>query len=757
MASNEPESLTEAIDRLTFLFGDSIQFEEEKTQISISGLRFSVVVCGQCIHFVYSEANDLLQVNLSQEVDEEIEMQRKIDQILLQTLSGHWLERVTAVTKMFKSYFKEGLEMGSENMDANEDHIEEHCSSQKSATNLPLVSQNKKGKKPPMKTALDVINRIKWDAALDPHAFTVAYEDRFKGTIEKGFSEFDWENDISSVGPDILSIPQHRIQYFKYKSRVVWDKKERIDHVFGSAGGRLDIMQVMLEEKAMEMRISDMNENAEDDLQDKMEQKPSHSRAGRPSHFIGIRIGQRDIQNRIGHLQQELLKCLDTNDRTELKGHLTPLCKLHITLCVCELNTDTEIEKTKQVMQKLSQTIKPFKVTVTNTDNFNETVLFAKPHSQELGKLNNQIMEALQQENINLTGNFQKFVPHITIYKVSAAKKYLFPKIKGFLPKKQKFGFQQTTELVLCKFGTSEVQSDGFYPVFGTFPLASDLKGHGKWKRHPMAWNDATANKVHQTNTSTMEKHEQHFMENSGAPKRRRGKKYDTIVGISLSSVLRHNKYGFKVDKEGYVPVDAILKHQHFKKLGLTREEMHRIVRENDKQRFTIQVNEDGMEIIKANQGHSVEVSSLNLMTITDACEFHDVIHGTFWTAWKSIRKQGLHCRKRMHIHMTTAEPNSDQQVISGMRYSCNVFVHIDMGQAIKDGIPFFLSENKVILSPGDKNGYLRPKYFRKVEGISNGKRITLLGENIHKENLIIEDIIEAMLSKVEEEEIKSS
>ncbi|XP_078491314.1 uncharacterized protein LOC144747484 [Ciona intestinalis] len=273
MASTVPESLTEDIERLTILFGDSIKFEEENTQISISGLRFSVVVCGQCIHFVYSEAEDSLQANLSQEVDEENEMQRKIDQLLLQTLSGHWVERVIAVTKMCKSYFKEGFEVGIEKMDASEDRIKEHCSPQKSATNLPLISQNRKGKKPPMKTALDVINRIKWDTDLDPHAFTVAYEDRFMGTIEKGFSEFDWENDISSVGPDILAIPQHRIQYFKYKRRVVWDKKERIDHVFGSAGGRLDIMQVMLEDKMVEMRINDVNENVEQDLQNKDGQK----------------------------------------------------------------------------------------------------------------------------------------------------------------------------------------------------------------------------------------------------------------------------------------------------------------------------------------------------------------------------------------------------------------------------------------------------------------------------------------------------
>ena len=51
--------------------------------------------------------------------------------------------------------------------------------------------------------------------------------------------------------------------------------------------------------------------------------------------------------------------------------------------------------------------------------------------------------------------------------------------------------------------------------------------------------------------------------------------------------------------------------HQRFK--GVSREDLHRIVETNDKQRFRIDVDEQGVEKIKANQGHSVQVSGLVL------------------------------------------------------------------------------------------------------------------------------------------------
>ena len=107
-----------------------------------------------------------------------------------------------------------------------------------------IVESNKPGKKPPMKTATDVINRIQWDEKLKPEHFTVGYLDRFLGIVENLFSSFDWE-DVTSVDPAILAIPKHRIQYFKYNNEVVWDKSKRLDCVFGSTGSGMTIVDVI--------------------------------------------------------------------------------------------------------------------------------------------------------------------------------------------------------------------------------------------------------------------------------------------------------------------------------------------------------------------------------------------------------------------------------------------------------------------------------------------------------------------------------
>ena len=90
-------------------------------------------------------------------------------------------------------------------------------------------------KKKSMRTAIDVIQRIQWDDALPTEDFSVGYLDRFIGIQEKKFTDFSWE-DIASVDYNVLAIPKHRIQYFKYKDVKVWDKQERMDKVFGSTG-----------------------------------------------------------------------------------------------------------------------------------------------------------------------------------------------------------------------------------------------------------------------------------------------------------------------------------------------------------------------------------------------------------------------------------------------------------------------------------------------------------------------------------------
>ncbi|KAK1150672.1 leukocyte receptor cluster member 9 [Acipenser oxyrinchus oxyrinchus] len=108
------------------------------------------------------------------------------------------------------------------------------------------------GKKPRMKTAEDVIARVQWDPQLRAEEFSVGYLDRFVGVLERPFSEFSWE-DLASVDQyETLAVPQHRIQYFKYRDRIVWDKNQRIDLVFGSTGEGRSIGDVMREEEERE-------------------------------------------------------------------------------------------------------------------------------------------------------------------------------------------------------------------------------------------------------------------------------------------------------------------------------------------------------------------------------------------------------------------------------------------------------------------------------------------------------------------------
>ncbi len=67
----------------------------------------------------------------------------------------------------------------------------------------------------------------------------MGYLDRFIGIIEKKISAFNFEDDIASCdtggAANEFAIPSHRIQYFKYRGELVWDRRgERFDNIFGS-------------------------------------------------------------------------------------------------------------------------------------------------------------------------------------------------------------------------------------------------------------------------------------------------------------------------------------------------------------------------------------------------------------------------------------------------------------------------------------------------------------------------------------------
>lgn len=192
----------------------------------------------------------------------------------------------------------------------------------------------------------------------------------------------------------------------------------------------------------------------------------------------------------------------------------------------------------------------------------------------------------------------------------------------------------------------------------------------------------------------------------------------DVRLSKSLSYVLRHgaSKMGLQMNSDGFVFVEELLAHQQFRSFSL--EDVERVVASNDKQRFKLCKHpEDDRLQIRANQGHSVQVTDLELKEISpdDRDYPREAVHGSYMKHWPSIRSQGLSRMNRTHIHLAPGLPGEDR-VISGMRQSCDLAVYIDVTKAMSDGIRFFWSENGVLLTPGDAAGILAPCYFSRAQ-----------------------------------------
>lgn len=150
--------------------------------------------------------------------------------------------------------------------------------SKKAANKNTAKNAPKDDKRRKMRTALDVIKRVQWDEALPQELFTIGYLDRFAGVVvsvcfsfphfylvinfsfvfhfpnisqEDPFEKFSHWCDLASVceEDEVLAIPQHRIQYFKYRDTKVWDKNSRLDLIFGSTSPdpNHDIEQILTE------------------------------------------------------------------------------------------------------------------------------------------------------------------------------------------------------------------------------------------------------------------------------------------------------------------------------------------------------------------------------------------------------------------------------------------------------------------------------------------------------------------------------
>lgn len=195
----------------------------------------------------------------------------------------------------------------------------------------------------------------------------------------------------------------------------------------------------------------------------------------------------------------------------------------------------------------------------------------------------------------------------------------------------------------------------------------------------------------------------------------------------SLSWLLRHGavKNNLTVSPDGYILVDDIKKLTQFKDYELS--DFKYVTNTNDKKRFTMK-EENGIWYIRANQGHSAEVGTkINqeelLKKLTEPID--PIIHGTSYQAYRQIKQTGLNKMGRTHIHFAiTDDFVQGNQQQSGIRSNCQIMLYVDMASAMKDGYEFFMSDNKVVLSPGDANGIIPFKYVTKAIDRANGKTI---------------------------------
>ncbi|XP_034545873.1 LOW QUALITY PROTEIN: tRNA 2'-phosphotransferase 1 [Notolabrus celidotus] len=196
-----------------------------------------------------------------------------------------------------------------------------------------------------------------------------------------------------------------------------------------------------------------------------------------------------------------------------------------------------------------------------------------------------------------------------------------------------------------------------------------------------------------------------------------RGQDRDVRLSKSMSYALRHgaNQMGLHMGTDGFLFLEELLSHPQFRSYSL--EDVERVVATNDKQRFKLRPHpEDGRLQIRATQGHSVQVQDLELNPVlagSPDCPA-EAVHGTYLRNWSSIQQQGLSRMQRTHIHLAPGLPGEDG-VISGMRKDCDLAVYIDVPKALADGIEFFWSENGVLLTAGNTEGKLLPKYFSRA------------------------------------------
>jgi putative RNA 2'-phosphotransferase len=170
-------------------------------------------------------------------------------------------------------------------------------------------------------------------------------------------------------------------------------------------------------------------------------------------------------------------------------------------------------------------------------------------------------------------------------------------------------------------------------------------------------------------------------------------------VSKYLAKYLRHapHELGLTLQPGGWVPVDDLLAAAKCNGFPISYDELVECVETNDKRRFAF----DGTgELIRANQGHSVEVD----LRLEERVPPEVLYHGTAGRFLPSILENGLDKGKRHHVHLSM-DVETARKV--GARRGKPVILEVAAGRMHRDGHTFFLSANGVWLTDAVPPGFL--------------------------------------------------
>jgi putative RNA 2'-phosphotransferase len=175
-----------------------------------------------------------------------------------------------------------------------------------------------------------------------------------------------------------------------------------------------------------------------------------------------------------------------------------------------------------------------------------------------------------------------------------------------------------------------------------------------------------------------------------------------TTVSKYLSKHLRHapGAIGLTLGEGGWVPIEALLSAASDNGFRITRDELDEVVRLCAKQRFAVDLER---QLIRANQGHSVEVD-LALEPVPPPPQLY---HGTATRFREPILASGLRKMSRQHVHLSA---DVETAIAVGRRHGKPLVFQVDTMSMSRDGIVFYRAANGVWLTD-----HVPPLYLREL------------------------------------------